>query len=56
MTFNLIAGLLALFVLKPMRVRHFVKSRATYSVGHADVGVRASLENVSFRCGAAWIS
>jgi MFS transporter, OFA family, oxalate/formate antiporter len=31
MTFNVIAGLLALFVLKPMRVRHFMKSRDTYS-------------------------
>jgi MFS transporter, OFA family, oxalate/formate antiporter len=37
MTFNVVAGLLALFVLKPMRVRHFAKSRATYSVGHTDV-------------------
>jgi OFA family oxalate/formate antiporter-like MFS transporter len=30
MTFNVVAGLLALFVLKPMRVRHFAKSRDTY--------------------------
>src|SRR5437763_6699711 len=30
MTFNVIAGLLALFVLKPMRVRHFAKSREDY--------------------------
>ncbi len=30
MTFNVIAGLMALFVLKPMRVRHFAKSRETY--------------------------
>ena len=30
MTFNVIAGLLALFVLKPMRVRHFAKSREAY--------------------------
>jgi MFS transporter, OFA family, oxalate/formate antiporter len=37
MTFNVIAGLLALFVLKPMRVRHFAKSRAIYSVEHTDV-------------------
>lgn len=37
MTFNVIAGMLALFVLKPMRIRHFAKSRATYSVGHSDV-------------------
>jgi OFA family oxalate/formate antiporter-like MFS transporter len=30
MTFNVIAGLLALFVLKPMRVKHFAKTRAEY--------------------------
>jgi hypothetical protein len=30
MTFNVIAGLMALFVLKPMRARHFAKSRETY--------------------------
>ena len=30
MTFNIIAGLLALFVLKPMRVMHFSKSRVAY--------------------------
>lgn len=30
MTCNVIAGLLALFVLKPMRVRHFAKSRDEY--------------------------
>src|SRR5580692_5751139 len=30
MTFNVIAALLALFVLKPMRARHFAKSRATF--------------------------
>ena len=30
MTFNVLAALLALFVLKPMRVRHFAKSRAAY--------------------------
>ena len=30
MTCNIIAGLMALFVLKPMRLRHFVKSRAAY--------------------------
>jgi MFS transporter, OFA family, oxalate/formate antiporter len=29
MTFNVIAGLLALFVLKPMRVRHFAKGKDT---------------------------
>jgi OFA family oxalate/formate antiporter-like MFS transporter len=31
MTFNIIAGLLALFVLKPMRARHFTKSRDFYA-------------------------
>jgi OFA family oxalate/formate antiporter-like MFS transporter len=30
MTFNVIAGLMALFVLKPMRVRHFAKSREEF--------------------------
>jgi OFA family oxalate/formate antiporter-like MFS transporter len=30
MSFNIIAALLALFVLKPMRVRHFVKSRIDF--------------------------
>jgi OFA family oxalate/formate antiporter-like MFS transporter len=30
MSFNVVAGLLALFVLKPMRVRHFAKSRDAY--------------------------
>jgi OFA family oxalate/formate antiporter-like MFS transporter len=30
MTFNVIAGLLALFVLKPMRVRHFTQSREAH--------------------------
>src|SRR5450631_3862902 len=30
MTCNVIAGLMALFVLKPMRVKHFAKSRAAY--------------------------
>jgi len=30
MTFNIIAGLMALFVLKPMRVRHFAKSRDAF--------------------------
>ena len=29
-TFNVLAALLALFVLKPMRARHFAKSRAAY--------------------------
>jgi OFA family oxalate/formate antiporter-like MFS transporter len=30
MTFNIIAGLMALFVLKPMRVRHFARSREAF--------------------------
>jgi OFA family oxalate/formate antiporter-like MFS transporter len=30
MTFNVIAGLMALFVLKPMRIKHFAKSRDAY--------------------------
>lgn len=34
MTFNVLAGLLALFVLKPMRVRHFRKSRDAYPASH----------------------
>ncbi len=29
--FNLVAGLLALFVLKPMRIRHFVRGREQYA-------------------------
>jgi hypothetical protein len=30
MIFNVLAALLALFVLKPMRARHFAKSRAVF--------------------------
>jgi MFS transporter, OFA family, oxalate/formate antiporter len=30
MTFNIIAGLMALFILRPMRVRHFAKSREAH--------------------------
>jgi OFA family oxalate/formate antiporter-like MFS transporter len=37
MTFNVVAGLLALFVLRPMRARHFAKSRAAFAVGHSEV-------------------
>ena len=33
MTFNIVAGLLALFVLKPMRARHFTKSHELDSAG-----------------------
>ena len=32
LTCNIIAALLALFVLKPMRVRHFAKGRETFGV------------------------
>jgi OFA family oxalate/formate antiporter-like MFS transporter len=44
MTFNVIAGLMALFVLKPMRVRHFAKSRETYPAAASEtvVGTRAT--------------
>jgi MFS transporter, OFA family, oxalate/formate antiporter len=43
MTFNVIAGVMALFLLKPMRTRHFAKSRATFPediapVAHAHAG------------------
>jgi OFA family oxalate/formate antiporter-like MFS transporter len=34
MCFNVSAALLALFVLKPMRMRHFVKSRETFNLTH----------------------
>ncbi len=38
MTFNVIAGLLALFVLKPMRIRHFARSRAAVPTLNEGVG------------------
>jgi OFA family oxalate/formate antiporter-like MFS transporter len=38
MTFNVIAALLALFVLKPMRVRHFAQSREAYPSQSERVG------------------
>ena len=38
MTFNIIAALLALFVLKPMRVKHFAKSRADFPSSAASIG------------------
>jgi OFA family oxalate/formate antiporter-like MFS transporter len=41
MTCNVIAGLMALFVLKPMRVRHFAKSREAFPVSAA-ADVRAT--------------
>jgi OFA family oxalate/formate antiporter-like MFS transporter len=37
MTFNLIAAFLALFVLKPMRARHFAQSREAYPTAAAGV-------------------
>lgn len=42
MTFNVIAGLLALFVLKPMRARHFVKGRAAYPAAESVTAGRAA--------------
>jgi len=43
MTFNVVAGLLALFVLKPMRTRHFAQSRETYATPTDSVaGTRAT--------------
>jgi OFA family oxalate/formate antiporter-like MFS transporter len=36
MTFNVIAGLLALFVLKPMRARHFARSRELHPAPEAN--------------------
>lgn len=43
MTFNVIAGLLALFVLKPMRMRHFLKSRDAYATAsEAVTGTRVT--------------
>jgi len=35
MSFNITAALLALFVLKPMRVKHFAKSRAEFPTSMA---------------------
>ena len=37
LTFNVLAALLALFVLKPMRQRHFAQSRETYPAAHDGV-------------------
>jgi OFA family oxalate/formate antiporter-like MFS transporter len=37
MTFNVVAALLALFVLRPMRVRHFAQSREAYPAAPDDV-------------------
>jgi len=41
MTFNVIAGLMALFVLKPMRVRHFAKSREAFPTSAAAAVARS---------------
>jgi OFA family oxalate/formate antiporter-like MFS transporter len=42
-TFNVIAALLALFVLKPMRVKHFAKSRADFpSAAPSAAGTRTT--------------
>jgi MFS transporter, OFA family, oxalate/formate antiporter len=41
LTFNVVAGLLALFVLKPMRTRHFVKSRSTYPAAESEAPAAA---------------
>src|SRR6202030_4126696 len=38
MTFNIIAALMALFVLKPMRIKHFAKSRAEFPSAAPSVG------------------
>jgi OFA family oxalate/formate antiporter-like MFS transporter len=38
MTFNVIAALLALFVLKPMRLRHFAKGQESYSASEGVAG------------------
>jgi hypothetical protein len=34
-SFNLIAALMALFVLRPMRIKHFAKSRAEFPTSAA---------------------
>jgi hypothetical protein len=42
-TFNIIAALLALFVLRPMRVKHFAKSRVDFpSAAPSAAGTRAT--------------
>jgi OFA family oxalate/formate antiporter-like MFS transporter len=38
MTFNVVAALLALFVLRPMRARHFAQSREAYAAASSGVG------------------
>ena len=44
MTFNVVAGLLALFVLRPMRLRHFAKGKDAYSTATKPVtSTRATL-------------
>jgi OFA family oxalate/formate antiporter-like MFS transporter len=46
MTFNVIAALMALFVLKPMRTRHFAKSRQVYA-SESNAGIVASARATS---------
>jgi hypothetical protein len=38
MSFNIIAALMALFVLKPMRIKHFAKSRVDFPSMAPSVG------------------
>src|SRR6202012_630949 len=38
MAFNIVAALLALFVLRPMRAKHFAKSRVDYPQSAASTG------------------
>jgi MFS transporter, OFA family, oxalate/formate antiporter len=42
MTCNVVAGLMALFVLKPMRIKHFAKSREAYPSPAAATGVTST--------------
>src|SRR5450631_2656082 len=42
MTFNVIAGLMALFVLKPMRLRHFAKGREAFPAPESAVNTRTT--------------
>jgi len=42
MSLNIIAALLALFVLKPMRIKHFAKSRVDFPSASATPGVRGA--------------
>jgi OFA family oxalate/formate antiporter-like MFS transporter len=42
MSFNILAALIGLFILKPMRVRHFAASRAKYAEEHGAVALPGS--------------